>query len=209
MEEEIKILKIEKERKGQVENLIKDTKDCKVNPENEKNVELIGVNYLKATAPPAPQPSQNFGPCSRPVEDKLEKMNTLNRRLSIFFQDLFIIESGLDTFEEDSFDTRMKKIVPEKPNILAMLVQNGLHFQYIQLKMENVLEFIEILRNQMKKIQSKEGFKNKETERRECPKFSLDNPWESIHDSFRYIYEEILSLKYDLEKFLDYLDKDE
>ena len=136
-------------------------------------------------------------------------MNTLNRRLSIFFQDLFIIECGLDTFEEDSFDTRMKKIVPEKPNILAMLVQNGLHFQYIQLKMENVLEFIEILRNQMKKIQSKEGFKNKETERRECPKFSLDNPWESIHDSFRYIYEEILSLKYDLEKFLDYLDKDE
>jgi hypothetical protein len=54
-EEEIKILKIEKERKGQVENLIKDTKVCKVKPENEEN-----------------------------VEDKLEKMNTLNRRLSIF-----------------------------------------------------------------------------------------------------------------------------
>ena len=52
--------------------------------------------------------------------------------------------------------------------------------------MENVLGFIERLRNQMKKIQSKEGFKNKETERRECPKLSLDNPWESIHDSFRY-----------------------
>ena len=45
-EEEIKILKIEKERKGQVENLIKDTKDCKVNPENEENVELIVVNHL-------------------------------------------------------------------------------------------------------------------------------------------------------------------
>ena len=57
----------------------------------------------------------------------------------------------------------------------------------------------------MKTIQSKEDFKSKETERRECPKFSLDNPW----DSFKYIYEEILSLKYDLEKFFDYLDKDE
>ena len=136
-------------------------------------------------------------------------MNTLNRRLSIFSQDLFIIENGLNTFEEDSFDTRIKQIVPEEPNILAKLVQSGWHFQYIQLKMENALGFIERLRNQMKKIQSKEGFKNKETERRECPKFSLDNPWEYIHDSFRYIYEEILSLKYDFEKFLDYLDKDE
>ena len=103
----------------------------------------------------------------------------------------------------------MKEIIPEESVVLEMLVKENIHFQYIQIKMKNVLGFIERLRNQMKKIQSKEGFKNKETERRECPKFSLDNPWESIHDSFRYIYEEILSLKYDLEKFLDYLDKDE
>ena len=32
---------------------------------------------------------------------------------------------SVNTFEEDSFDTRIKQIVPEEPNILAMLVQSG------------------------------------------------------------------------------------
>ena len=105
----------------------------------------------------------------------------------------------------------MKKNVPEEPDILAiqMLVQEGLHFQYIQTKMKNVLGFIERLRNQMKTFQSKVDFRNEESERKECPKFSLNNPWESIHDCFRYISVEILSLNYDFEKLLDYLENDE
>ena len=87
-----------------------------------------------------------------------------------------------------------------------MLVQNGLHFQYIQIKIKNILGFIKRLRDELKTLQIKEGFKNEETERREAPNFSPDNPWESIHDYFRYICEEILSLKYDFEKTLDFLD---
>ena len=52
-------------------------------------------------------------------------------------------------------------------------------------------------------------FKNENTGEKECPKFRLDNPWESIHDVFNYINEEILSLKYDFEKTLDYFENDE
>ena len=61
-EEEIKILKIEKERRGQADKPIKeieDVDDC--------------FSYT----------------------DELEAMDTLNRRLSIFFQHLFTIENGL------------------------------------------------------------------------------------------------------------------
>ena len=43
-------------------------------------------------------------------------------------------------------------------------------------------------------------------ERSKCPKFSLDDQWECIHDTFQYIHEEIIALKYDFEKLLDYLD---
>ena len=75
--------------------------------------------------------------------------------------------------------------------------------------MENVLGFIERLRNQLKTFQSKVDFKNENTDGKECPKFRLDNPWESIHDVFNYINEEILSLKYDFEKLLDYFENDE
>ena len=34
----------------------------------------------------------------------------------------------------------------------------------------------------------------------------LDDQWECIHDTFQYIHEEIIALKYDFEKLLDYLD---
>ena len=81
-----------------------------------------------------------------------------------------------------------------------MLVQEDLHFKYIQIKVKNVLGFIERLRSQMKTIQIKVDFKSKKREIKECPEFILgwDDQWESIHDFFKYIYEEILSLKYDL-----------
>ena len=139
-------------------------------------------------------------------KDKLEEMNILNWRLGIYFQELFKIENGLNTFEDDSTYTGMKNIVPEEQDVLAMLVKAGLHFEYIQIKIKNVLGFIERLRNQMKKIQSQfKHFESKEVEIRECPKFSLDNPWESIPCIFKYMYEKILSLKYDFEK----LDNDE
>ena len=49
-------------------------------------------------------------------------------------------------------------------------------------------------------------FKEARNERRKCPKFSLDDPWECIHDTFEYIHEEIIALKCDFEKVLDYLD---
>ena len=84
-----------------------------------------------------------------------------------------------------------------------MLVKEYLHFQYNELKIENVIGFIERLRNQMKTFQSKVDFKNEETERKQCPKFKLDNPWESIQDCFRYINEEILPLKYDFD-YIEY-----
>ena len=42
-------------------------------------------------------------------EDELEGMNTLNWRLSIFFQDLFTIENGLNFLEDDSFDEKTKE----------------------------------------------------------------------------------------------------
>ena len=103
----------------------------------------------------------------------------------------------------------MKNIVPEEQDVLAILVKGGLHFDYIQIKINNVLGFIERLRNQMETVQSKVHFESKEIEIRECPKFSLDNPWESIHYTFKYMYEEILSLKYDLKTLLDYLDDDD
>ena len=140
---------------------------------------------------------------------KIEEMNILNWRLGLYFQELFKIENGLNTFEDDSTYNGMKNFVPEEKNVLAILVKAGLHFDYIQVKINNVLEFIERLRNQMKTVQRKVQFESKEIEIRECPKFSLDNPWESIHYSFKYMYEEILSLKYDLKTLLDYLDDDE
>ena len=49
-------------------------------------------------------------------------------------------------------------------------------------------------------------FKEERSERRKCPKITLDEPWECIHDTFEYIHDEIISLKYDFEKLLDYLD---
>ena len=135
-------------------------------------------------------------------------MNALNWRLSIFFQDLSTVENGLNFLEGDD-DTEKTKSVPEVPDILAMLVKEDLHFQYIQIKIKEILGFIEKLRNQMKTYKNKVGFKNDETDGRECPKFRLDNPWDSIHDIFKHINEEILYLKYDFEKLLDYLENDE
>ena len=36
--------------------------------------------------------------------------------------------------------------------------------------------------------------------------FFIDDPLEYIHDTFEYIHEEIIALKCDFEKVLDYLD---
>ena len=85
-----------------------------------------------------------------------------------------------------------------------MLVQGGLHLQFIHIRMKNVLEFNERLRNRLKRIQSKVDFKEAGRERTKCPQFSLDE--QCIHDTFQYIREEIIALKYDFEKLLDYLD---
>ena len=144
------------------------------------------------------------------TKDKFEKMNVLCRRLSIFFHDLYAIENGLAIFENDACENKMKEIIPEESAVLEMLVKESLHFQYIQIKMRNVLGFIERLKSQMKTIKTEVDFTVAEvTEERASPKFSLDNPWESIHDCFRFMYEEILSLKNDFEVLLDFLDDDE
>ena len=104
----------------------------------------------------------------------------------------------------------MKEIIPEESAVLEMLVKESLHFQYIQIKMKNVLGFIDRLKSQMKTIKTEVDFTVTEvTEERASPKFSLNNPWESIHDCFRFMYEEILSLKNDFEVLLDFLDDDE
>ena len=104
----------------------------------------------------------------------------------------------------------MKEIIPEESAVLEMLVKESLYFQYIQIKMKNVLGFIERLKIQMKTIKSEVNFTiTEEIEERTSPKFSSDNPWESIHDCFRFMYEEILSLKNDFEVLLDFLDDDE
>ena len=157
-EEEIKILKIEKERRGQVENLITDCK-VKVAPENEKIVfesilesseeELkileIEKNPYYQLHEQVQKPIKDFKvevvtTTEQNVEDdfsykdKLEEMNILNWRLGLYFQELFKIENGLNTFEDDSTYNGMKNIVPEEQNVLAILVKAGLHFEYIQIK---------------------------------------------------------------------------
>ena len=63
-------------------------------------------------------------------------MNTLCWRLSIFFQDLSTIENNLSAFEDDNFNIKMKSFDPEEPDILAMLVKDDLHVQYIQIKIK-------------------------------------------------------------------------
>ena len=137
--------------------------------------------------------------------DKVRKMVSLNKRLGIFYQDLFIIENGLDNFEDDfSFNTKTKEIIPDQSNIFEMLVQGGLHLQFIHIRMKNVLEFNERLRNRLKRIQSTVYFREEGKERSKCPKFSSDE--QCIHDTFNYIHEEIIALKHDFEKLLDYLD---
>ena len=149
-EEELKILEIEKNPYYQLQEQVeKPIKDCKVKvaPTNEQNVE------------------DDFS-----YKHKLEEMNILNWRLGIYFQELFKIENGLHTFEDDSTYTGMKNIVPEEQDVLAILVKGGLHFDYIQIKINNVLGFIERLRNQMETVQSKVHFESKEIEIRECPK---------------------------------------
>ena len=85
-----------------------------------------------------------------------------------------------------------------------MLVQGGLHLQFIHIRMKNALEFNERLRNRLKRIQSTVDFKEEGKERSKCPKFSSDE--QCIHDTFNYINEEIIALKHDFEKLLDYLD---
>ena len=138
-ETQIKILKTQKEKMGNSRILIKELDQSidKEASENEKNM-VDGLN-------------QN---------DKVEKIISLNKRLGIFYQDLFIIESGLDNFEDDfSFNTKTKEIIPDESNIFAMLVQEGLHFQFIHIRMKNVLEFNERLRNRLKRIQSTVDFK--------------------------------------------------
>ena len=49
-------------------------------------------------------------------------------------------------------------------------------------------------------------YKEEGNEKRKYPKFTLDDPWECIHDTFEHILEEVIALKYDLENLLDYLD---
>ena len=94
------------------------------------------------------------------TNDKVRRMVSLNKRLGIFYQDLFIIENGLDNFEDDfSFNTKTKEIIPDESNIFEMLVQGGLHLPFIHIRMKNVLEFNERLRNRLKNIQSKVDFK--------------------------------------------------
>ena len=112
-EEGLDILKKEREKMVQSENLEKAEEESKVKETsiNERNMK-DDISY----------------------NDKVEKMNTLNRRLSIFYQDLFILEKGLDTFEDDKLDTKVNKILPEEPNVIEMLVQEGVHFEYIQKK---------------------------------------------------------------------------
>ena len=110
------------------------------------------------------------------MKDKLEKMNVLCRRLSIFFHDLYAIENGLAIFENDACENKMKEIIPEESAVLEMLVKESLHFQYIQIKMRNVLGFIERLKSQMKTIKTEVNFiVNEVTEERASPKgeFSL------------------------------------
>ena len=182
-EEQIKVLNKEKEKSEQSKTLVKTVQDSNPSPQEEQNIE------------------DGFS-----QEDIIEKMNILNLRLSIFYQDFFTVENGLHSLEDDTFGVRLKEIVSEDPDIIAIMVQKDMHIEYIKIKMKKVFEFIERLKNQMKKIQIKEGFESIENEDRECPKFSSDNPWQSIHYTFKYIYQEILSLKYDLEKLLDFLD---
>ena len=181
-EEQITILEKEKERKEKSQD---QNKSADVSPKNDENVD----------------------DCS--FKDKVEEMSTLSWRLSIFFQDLFTLENGLSAFEDDNIDIRMKSFDPEEPDILELLVKDGLHVKYIQIKIKIVLGIIERLKNQMKRSQIKEHFQAVETQSEECPKFSSENSRESISSSFRYIYEEILSLKYDFEKLLDHIENDE
>ena len=92
---------------------------------------------------------------------------SLNKRLGIFYQDLFIIESGLDNFEDNfSFNTKTKEIIPDESDIFEMLVKGGLNLQFIHIRMKNVLEFHGKLRNRLKNIQSKVEFKDEKYEKR-------------------------------------------
>ena len=120
-EEQIKILKVEKETMEHPKNLTKELEPS----ENEQNIEE-----------------------SLSCNDNVRKMVSLNKRLGIFYQDLSIIENGLDNFEDDfSFNTKTKEIIPDQSNIFEMLVQGGLHLQFFHIRMKNVLEFNERLRN--------------------------------------------------------------
>ena len=77
-EEQIKILEAEKEKNGQSKKLINELNESEDEEasENEQNME-DSLNY----------------------NDEVRKIISLNKRLGIFYQDLFIIESGLDNFK--------------------------------------------------------------------------------------------------------------
>ena len=182
-EEEIKFIEEKKEMGGQDEIFRND----------------VSVRY-------APKNGENV---TDSYNDDIEEMTSLNWRLNIYFQDLFTIENGLNTFENDKFDSKMKEMLPEEPDLLELLVKEKLHFQYIQIRIKTLHGIFERLRNKLRRIQNKVDFTMEEVEKRNCPGFSSENPWKSMNQIFKYIYEEILTLKYDFEQVLDFLDNDD
>ena len=113
-EEQIKILKEEEEKMGQSKNLLKNKQESNSSPKEEQSMK------------------DGFS-----QDEIIEKMNILNWRLSIFFQDLFTVENGLNSLEDDAFSIKLKEILSENPDIIAILVQKDVHIECIKMKINN------------------------------------------------------------------------
>ena len=102
-----------------------------------------------------------------------------------------------------------KEIVTEDPFLVHFWYKKICVLNTSKWKWKKVLEFNERHRNEIKYNPNKKVSWNCRNWRKRSPKFFLDNPWEFIHDTFRYIYEVILTLKYDFEKLSDHTENDE